>query len=712
MILLLLLFYFGDYAFSQKYEGCFQSSALDPDLPTLILSHADVPAKCINECRSRYYMFAGLMNGQQCFCGSRYGRKGISDSCKTPCLTDPSNYCGSQDAMSIYSTGYKGPSPPRSAQIVHSGSDSLHITWEPPDISNGNITSYTLKAMVVQTFASNPIPAVESQIQGGTSNSTMLQGLQPGTKYNISIVATNVQADSEPIHILGWTLIGPPEKPMIPKVVEQTSTTVTVTLSEGHSEFGPVSAYQVFVVQSGIIPLMGPNVAYYNYKESVEQGLGYYITGEFESSEFHKYKKFVVGSGNMIGSYYNAPLDTRVLPQIGLAVVSRFQRQTQYAYSNLINKLMIYDDAKKNSTNLTTVILCIAIGLLGALLVASIVVYFVLRQRHEKIRMRKLPEQQELTLQGPLYEVDNLAYIPEDVPERVNHYQELKKKVWIIPQNAMTINDTVIRRGRFGTVYTGVVEKNGKSSAVAVHSIADKLLKSSDKRHMLRELDACIRASPMMYLADLVGTYETFDTLHVVLELPPQTLKSRLLIARSGNTFPTNQILSIGSMIASALQHLENYKIVHEYLCARSVGVTSNWIPKVMGHGISKYSLEDIKYARWTSIESFNNKKRQQPAVVWAFGVLLWEMLSMGGTPYSCISLESDVEEAVERGVRLPQLPDTPDPLYEVMSSCWSTEIQERPTVAELTRLETLSICPITAITEPYVPELELNEYH
>lgn len=52
--------------------------------------------------------FAGLMNGQQCFCGSNYGRRGMSTSCTLSCTADLNNYCGSQEAMSIYSTGQKG----------------------------------------------------------------------------------------------------------------------------------------------------------------------------------------------------------------------------------------------------------------------------------------------------------------------------------------------------------------------------------------------------------------------------------------------------------------------------------------------------------------------------------------------------------------------------------------------------------------------------
>ncbi|KAG7208338.1 hypothetical protein KM043_014574 [Ampulex compressa] len=712
MLTAILILYVGSFALGQRYEGCFKSSTLDPDLPSLILSRASSPSECVKECRSRYFMFAGLMNGQQCYCGNKFGRNGWSNACTLPCATDPQNYCGSHEAISIYATGQKGPSPPRRMQIKRYNSDGLEITWEPPDMPNGNVTSYTLRAVAIDTYATDPLPPVESQVQGGASNTTILRGLQPGTKYNITLTATNTQGTSDPIHGFEWTLIGPPNKPAVPKILDHGYNTIIVKLPEGSSECGPISAYQVLVVQPGTIPPTGENISYPNFDSSVQQGLGYYVTGEFAASDFNHFSKFTVGNGKLIGGYYNTPLEHQsIMPRVGLAVVSRLHREVRYAYSDLTNDLRHRDTGEQtNRMDITAIALCIAITLLGALLVASILVYFILRQRHEKFRMRKLPEQQELTLQGPVYEVDNMAYIPEDVPERVNHYQELKSKVWSVPRSALTIDNAAIRRGRFGTVHMGTVEKDGQFLGVTVHSIADGLLRGSEKRHMLRELDVCIRASAMEYLAGLVGTCETSDTLYVVLELPPQTLKSRLLAARSGDIFPVDRILPIASCIAAALQHLENYKIVHDHLCARSVGLCEDWTPKLMGHGISKYALEDLKYARWTAVESFGNQKKHHAAVVWAFGVLLWEMLSMGGTPYSNLMLDSEVEEVVCQGIRLLQLPDTPDPLYEVMLSCWLIDPQERPTFAELTRLDTLSILPITAITEPYIPQLELNE--
>ncbi|KYN16208.1 Vascular endothelial growth factor receptor 3 [Trachymyrmex cornetzi] len=297
--------------------------------------------------------------------------------------------------------------------------------------------------------------------------------------------------------------------------------------------------------------------------------------------------------------------------------------------------------------------------------------------------MQKLPEQQELMLQGPVYKVDDMGYISEDIPKRVNHYQKLKKKVF-----------------------------DDKSYPTTIHTIVDGALKGSDKRHMLRELDVCIRADSMKYLADLV---EIFDMLYVVLELPLQILKDRLLGVQSGDVFPIDQILSISFSIAIALQYLASHKIIHNRLYARSVELSSDWTPKLMDHGIAKYALQDLKYARWTAIEYFDIQTEHQSGVIWAVGVLLWKMFSMGDTPYSNLALDSEVEDAIMRGIRLPQLLNVTDPIYEVMSPCWRDDPEERPTFDELTRLasneksDSLSICPITVITESYLPELELN---
>ena len=102
---------------------------------------------------------------------------------------------------------------------------------------------------------------------------------------------------------------------------------------------------------------------------------------------------------------------------------------------------------------------------------------------------------------------------------------------------------------------------------------------------MLRELDSCIKAGSFKYLASHVGNCEIPEILYVVFEQPMQCLKIRLLASRSGENFPHDQILKIGSCIAGALRHLSSLKIMHNCICARSIGLNNDWTPKLMGHG-------------------------------------------------------------------------------------------------------------------------------
>ncbi|XP_012282247.1 putative tyrosine-protein kinase Wsck isoform X2 [Orussus abietinus] len=676
------------------------------------LDRASSPLECVAECQSRYYKFAGLTDGQKCYCGSTYGRNGESRACTIPCVTDASAFCGSHEAVSVYATSQKGPSPPRRIQVNRMKQDEFKITWEPPILPNGNVTLYKVRAVSIDTHAFEPLPPVESRIQGGTSNETTLGGLQPGTKYNVSVTAVNEEGNGEPAYAVEWTPIGPPCKPDPPKLLGKSDTTVTIILTRSCSENGPVSAYQVVVVRPGIIPPFGADAVFPNYNDSIQEGLGYYVTGEFEARDFEKYERFTVGNGGYVGGYYNAPLMAGApIPRIGAAIVSRARDEMRYGYSDLTEGTRYLQHSAEARMDSTAIVLCVAIGILGTLLVASIFLYVLLKRRHRKGRERSLSERRELTLQGPIYEVDNVAYIPEDVPERADHYHELKNKVWSIPRNFLSVDAVVLRRGRFGTIHSGTVKRDGTPSRVCVHGISDGLLRGSEKKMMLRELDVCIRAGSHEYLAGLTGTCETPDTLYVVFEMPPFTLKDHLLDSRSGGSFPSDRILPIGARVAQGLRYLASQKIAHERLCARTVGIAENWIPKITGHGLAKHSTEDLKYIRWTAVECFdrNSRRNHQPGVVWAFGVLIWEMLSVGGTPYADLELDSDLEEAVSRGLRPRRPPDVPDPLYEVVLSCWQSDPEERPSFDELVRLDTLSICPITAITEPYVPELELN---
>ncbi|KAH6940038.1 hypothetical protein HPB50_024487 [Hyalomma asiaticum] len=68
------------------------------------------------------------------------------------------------------------------------------------------------------------------------------------------------------------------------------------------------------------------------------------------------------------------------------------------------------------------------------------------------------------------------------------------------------------------------------------------------------------------------------------------------------------------------------------------------------------------------------------------FGVALWELMTLAQQPYAELD-PFEVAEQLERGYRLAQPVNCPDPLYLVMDTCWRADPEQRPSSVVLLRL-------------------------
>ena len=76
---------------------------------------------------------------------------------------------------------------------------------------------------------------------------------------------------------------------------------------------------------------------------------------------------------------------------------------------------------------------------------------------------------------------------------------------------------------------------------------------------------------------------------------------------------------------------------------------------------------------------------------VWSFGVVLWEIYSLGNKPYNVKAYE-DVKMELLDGYKLEK-PEHMDKLdhtgaiyNKIMNNCWETKIAERPSFRELVK--------------------------
>lgn len=157
--------------------------------------------------------------------------------------------------------------------------------------------------------------------------------------------------------------------------------------------------------------------------------------------------------------------------------------------------------------------------------------------------------------------------------------------------------------------------------------------------------------------------------------------------------------VDIAAMVANGMSHLEERKFVHRDLAARNVlvGEKISGVPlvKVGDFGLARVLMdEDIYEARtgakfpikWTAPEAAIKGAFTTKSDVWSFGVLLYEIVTKGQVPYPGMA-NREVVEQIERGYRMAQPPNCPNPLYELMLKCWDKDPSCRPTFEHLFHL-------------------------
>ena len=96
------------------------------------------------------------------------------------------------------------------------------------------------------------------------------------------------------------------------------------------------------------------------------------------------------------------------------------------------------------------------------------------------------------------------------------------------------------------------------------------------------------------------------------------------------------------------MEFLEKNKIVHGDLAARNILLAKDAIiAKVSDFGLSSYlysSVEELSDAssglpvRWMAPEVLTRRQITNKSDIWSFGVLMWEIFSLGAVPYPDIS--------------------------------------------------------------------------
>ncbi|XP_078595043.1 uncharacterized protein LOC144872599 [Branchiostoma floridae x Branchiostoma japonicum] len=196
----------------------------------------------------------------------------------------------------------------------------------------------------------------------------------------------------------------------------------------------------------------------------------------------------------------------------------------------------------------------------------------------------------------------------------------------------------------------------------------------------------------------LVGLITKSEEKYILLEYAPKgDLLGYLRRIRDADQEDLlGNLLGYAVHIARALQELERLRIAHRDVAARNVLITADDVAKLADFGLARDVYATTQYVRcnrpgvdellplkWMALESIETGEYTCQSDVWSFGVLLWEIATLGKDPNYDGRVQLSFLQMVgilRQGIRMKRPPGCPEDLYRLMRACWRDVPATRPT--------------------------------
>ncbi|KAI4581674.1 hypothetical protein MJG53_020804 [Ovis ammon polii x Ovis aries] len=160
------------------------------------------------------------------------------------------------------------------------------------------------------------------------------------------------------------------------------------------------------------------------------------------------------------------------------------------------------------------------------------------------------------------------------------------------------------------------------------------------------------------------------------------------------NVLTFEDLLCFAYQVAKGMEFLEFKSCLHRDLAARNVLVTHGKVAKIADFGLARDIMSDSNYVirgnarlpvKWMAPESLFEGIYTIKSDVWSYGILLWEIFSLGVNPYPGIPADANFYKLIQSGFKMDQPFYATEEIYFIMQSCWAFDSRKRPSFPNLT---------------------------
>ncbi|XP_076810797.1 hepatocyte growth factor receptor-like [Clavelina lepadiformis] len=340
----------------------------------------------------------------------------------------------------------------------------------------------------------------------------------------------------------------------------------------------------------------------------------------------------------------------------------------------------------------------------GVVIVLLTVLVYCVYKRRQKDKTSSLPPVEYIASPGndyhpsPSSETVHLLTNNTPLVEQLPHdlLQELSP-VLIEATRVRLCEDNIIGKGHFGTVYRGEFELSSEKTAeVTTMVVAIKTLsRIEDYDSVVQFLKEGLMMSSFKHENVLTMIGIAFnDRDHPLVVLPYMMHGDLLQFIRNPENTPTvKDLVGFGLQACKGMEYLASQRFVHRDLAARNCMLDDSFTVKVADFGLARDVYEKDYYkpksravrmpVKWMALESLLQQKFTTKTDVWSFGILLWELLTRGVTPYPDVD-PFDLSKYLMDGRRLRQPEFCPTDLFQLMLDCWHPSPDSRPNFDQL----------------------------